>query len=88
MCYSLYISKTRATPEATMTKTEAAEIIATDVRVFARKLGYVSVKQIDKNLVEARISELRGPAGQGLQREAAQLATWRTTLTAARKYAL
>lgn len=44
-----------------MTKTEAADIIATDVVVWARQHDRV----IDKDLVELRMSELGGYAYRG-----------------------
>lgn len=66
-----------------MTKTEAAEIIATDVRVFARQYGI----EITKDLVEARLSEARHMGG--LKATAAATApAWRTVLRAATRHAL
>lgn len=75
-----------------MSKTEAAEIIAIDVRVWARKTGLTHASQITKDLVEARLSELGCGAPQyaGSYKEAAALAapSWRTILRLARKDAL
>jgi hypothetical protein len=60
-----------------MTKTEAAEIIALDVRVQARKAG----RKIDKAMCEERVSELRGQNYQGnLKGDAANIASPRTVL--------
>jgi len=62
-----------------MTKTEAAEILALDVRVFARQYGI----KITKDLVEARLSEALHLGG--LKTVAAQVApSWRTILRIAR----
>jgi len=66
-----------------MTKTEAAEILANDVRVVARHYGVT----IDKDLVEARLSEARHMGG--LYSSAAQAApSWRSILRVATKDAL
>lgn len=66
-----------------MTKTAAAEIIATDVRVFARHYGVA----ITKDLVEARMSEARHLGGR--KAEAAGVApSWKTVLRVATKDAL
>lgn len=63
--------------EPDMTKTQAAEIIANDVVVWAREHGI----HPSKDLVEGRISEWSGITGAGtLKGRAAQLANWRTTL--------
>lgn len=63
-----------------MTKTEAAEIIANDVRVFARRHGL----EIDKNLVEGRLSEAKHLGG--IYPKAAEVGpSWRTILRAARR---
>ncbi len=61
-----------------MTKTAAAEIIATDVRVFARQYGIT----ITKDLVEARMSEARHLGGRKAE-AAAAAPSWRTVLRAA-----
>jgi hypothetical protein len=69
-----------------MTRTEAAEIIATDARVWARKAGR---GQVTKDLIEERISELRGDTYAGTRKAtAAHLANWRTALRAATRYEL
>lgn len=66
-----------------MTKTEAAEIMALDVRVWARKAG----KPITKELCEDRVSELRGPNYQGNRKgDAANIANPTTVLRVARSY--
>lgn len=71
-----------------MTKTEAAEILATDVRVWARRTGTA----ITKDLVEARLSELGcgAPCYAGSYKEQAALTapSWRTILRAATRYPL
>lgn len=71
-----------------MTKAEAADIIATDVRVFAREHGLT----IDKALVEARMSEIAGSAFRNTYKGQAMSASarpsWRTVLRAATKDAL
>jgi hypothetical protein len=59
-----------------MTKTEAAEILANEVIVFARKNELTPTK----NLVEARMSELRTTATGTALGTAALTANWRTTL--------
>lgn len=62
-----------------MTKTEAAEIIATDVRVEARRYGV----PISKSLVEERLSEAQHLGGA--KAKAARVApSWRTVLRLAR----
>ncbi len=65
-----------------VTKTEAAEIVANEVLVFARKHG----RTPNKELVEARISELRGTAAGSLLGDAAEIAHWRTTLRFAQRW--
>lgn len=65
-----------------VTKTEAAEIVANEVLVFARKHG----RTPNKELVEARISELRGTAAGSLLGDAAEIAHWRTTLGIAQRW--
>lgn len=70
-----------------MTKTEAAEILANDVRVFARHLGLTSVSQITKDLVEARLSEARHTGGQ-LTLAATVAPSWKTILRTATKWEL
>lgn len=71
-----------------MSKTQAAEILATDVRVWARKAGV----PVTKSLVEERMSELGCGAPQyaGTLKEQAALTrpSWRTILRAATKYPL
>jgi hypothetical protein len=62
------------------TKTEAAETVAVEVRVFARRAGRT---EVTKTLVEERISELRGYWANGTQNyltECATVANVRTTL--------
>jgi hypothetical protein len=64
-----------------MTKTEARDIIVTDVRVWARKAG----KPATKSLVEERISELGGQGYVGTLKHAAAnattvLAVWREVI--------
>ena len=66
-----------------MTKTEAAEILANDVRVRARRTGAA----IDKDLVEARLSEARHLGGL-YPAAAATGVSWRTVLRAATRSAL
>lgn len=61
-----------------MTKTEAAEIIAIDVRVWARRNG----TPITKDLVEARLSEARHMGGLYPAANAAR-PSWRTILRVA-----
>jgi hypothetical protein len=66
-----------------ITRTEAAETMATDVLAFAHQHGL----PVTKSLVEARISEWRGLAGEGSYKGAcAKLASVRTTLTIARRW--
>jgi hypothetical protein len=66
-----------------MNKTEAAEIVATNVLVWARKTGHA----VTKELVEARMSEMRVTATPGTYAHtAAHLANWRTTLAAAKRW--
>jgi hypothetical protein len=63
-----------------ISQTEAAETMAIEVRVWARKHG---VEVIDRELVAARISELRGRhehGNQSYQTQAALTANVRTTL--------
>jgi hypothetical protein len=61
-----------------MTKTEAAEIIATDAIVWARNNGRTEVTKL---LIEERMSELRGPNYAGTRKATAAWATnWRTAL--------
>lgn len=58
-----------------MTRTEAAETIALDVRVWCRKNG----KTPSLDIAEERVSELRGPNYQGnLKGDAANLANPKT----------
>jgi hypothetical protein len=65
-----------------MTKTEAAEILALDVRVWARQ----HAAPIDKDLVEARLSESKHLGG--LKATAGAVApSWRTILRLAREEA-
>ena len=65
-----------------MTRTEAAEIMGLDTRVWARRTG----QPVTRDLVEERISEWRGPNYAGTRKgSAAQLASVRTTLRAALK---
>lgn len=62
-----------------MNKTEAAEILALDVRVFARKHGV----EINKDLVEARMSEAKHLGG--LKDQAVAVApSWKTILRIAK----
>lgn len=62
-----------------MTKTEAADILANKARVLARESGH----DLDKNLIEAVLSEARHWGG--LFTLAAEAAPhWRTVLRAAR----
>lgn len=64
-----------------MNKTQAAEIIATDMRVFARTHGL----ELTKDLAEARVSEHRGAASYGtLKHRAAVSANPNTVLRLAR----
>ncbi|AJK27395.1 hypothetical protein PBI_KRATIO_66 [Mycobacterium phage Kratio] len=66
-----------------MTKTEAAEIVANEVLVWARSNGATPTK----SLVEARISELRVTATPGTYLHTASLtANWRTTLAVAKRW--
>lgn len=71
-----------------MTKTEAAEILATDVRVWARRTG----KPITKDMVEERLSELGcgAPQHAGTVKEQAALTapSWRTILKEATRWPL
>lgn len=65
----------------TMSQTEAAEEIATATVVYAREHGLIGNCRPDKDLVEARISELCGTAEPGTYLHiAAMKANWRTTL--------
>lgn len=58
-----------------MTRTEAAEIIALDVRVWARK----ATRAVTLALCEERVSELRGEHYQGnLKGDAANIANPKT----------
>lgn len=66
-----------------MTKTEAAETIALDVVVFARRNSL----EITKTLVEERMSEARGGHLGGFVKQAADLTCWRSTLRAAKALA-
>lgn len=61
-----------------MTKTEAAAIIATDVRVWCRRTGVA----ITKDVVEARLSEAQHMGGRYPAAHAAA-PSWRTILRAA-----
>lgn len=68
-----------------MTKTEAAEIIANDVVVFARKNNV----QITKTLAEERVSEFRGETFAGTYKGiAARLASPVTVLRIAKKWSI
>ena len=70
----------------TMTQTEAAEIVATDTVVWARNHGLIGIYDPSKDLVEARISELRTTAKPGTYLHvAATKANWRTTLRLLKK---
>jgi hypothetical protein len=61
-----------------MNKTQAAEIVATEMRVFARTYGL----ELTKDLAEARVSELRGRQdGHGI---AARIASPKTVLRIAK----
>ena len=65
-----------------MTKTEAAEIIANDVRVWARE----NSQEINISLVSVRVSELMGSAYDGTYKgHAAQLVNQKTALRLALK---
>lgn len=64
-----------------MNKIEAADIIATNMRVFARRNSLT----LTKTLAEERVSELRGITYEGTYAaEAAHLAHPRTVLRVAR----
>lgn len=66
-----------------MTKMEAAEIVATNVIAWSRKTGHA----ITKDLVEARMSEMRVTATPGTYAHiASHLANWRTTLKIAKGF--
>lgn len=66
-----------------MTKTEAAEIVANETLVFARAHNLAP----SKDLVEARISELRVTAEPGTNMHTAAFnANWHTTLHLVRKW--
>lgn len=69
-----------------MTKAEAAEIIANDVRVWARNAGR---SEVTLSLCEERVSELRGETHQGtFKGDAAAVAHPKTVLRAARRWPL
>lgn len=64
-----------------MTRTEAAEIVANATVAWGRQNGLIDHRIPDKDLVEARLSELRVTAVPGTYlHTAAVLANWRTTL--------
>lgn len=64
-----------------MSQSEAADIIANATVVWARSHGLMSVRTPNKELVEARISELRATAQLGTYMHTAAVnANWRTTL--------
>lgn len=66
-----------------MTKTEAAEIMALDVRVWALLNNR---REITQELVEERISEAKHSTGpRTYKTAAATVANWRTTLRIARR---
>lgn len=68
-----------------MSKTEAAEIVATNVLAFAHKYNVA----LTKDLVEARMSEMRVTTAAGSPaHQAAFSANWRTTLATAKKWAV
>ncbi len=65
-----------------MTKTEAAEIMALDVRVWARRTG----QPVTRLMCEERVSEWRGPNYAGtLKASAAAIANPKTVLRYAMK---
>lgn len=72
-----------------ITKTEAAEIVATSIRVYAREHG---LEVVTKALVEERISELAGYFEDGLRKtyltESATIANVKTTLRKATAFPL
>lgn len=63
-----------------MTKTEAADIIGNEVRVFAHRTG----RTIDRTLVEERMSEAKHLGGL-FPAAAAAAPSWRTVLKAAQR---
>ena len=69
-----------------MTKTEAAKMIATDVRVWARRNDYPAVTF---ELCEARVSEWRHPNYDGTYlHDAAMIANPKTVYRLATQYSL
>lgn len=74
----------RVSGMAKITRTEAATVMATDVRVWAR----THQMQITRTMVEERISEWSGLAGEGTYKGAcAKIAKVTTTLRLAVKHA-